>query len=159
MKAITWRSLIRGKVPEASFSFRVRYDFGGNEVTEMFGRILSARYGPSFLKGNGLDFEVENMKKEICFVAEDFAEQLYEGQHSNDGEIFQLPDRKKILVTQFVILYIKPLGSTGAIYCAWDLLPTSSVWRKRYASKFNWHDIVLHHFLPSRYLVCSTARQ
>lgn len=75
-----------------------RYDFGGEEVTEMLGKILSTRYGPSLAKGKDIDLELERIKKEACYVAQDFVDRLYGEQYLDIGHIHQLPDRKKINV-------------------------------------------------------------
>lgn len=67
----------------------------------MLGKLLASRYGPCFLKGNGYDDQVAEIKKSTCFIAENFAEVFDREQREEVVEEFQMMDGRKISVRPF----------------------------------------------------------
>ena len=67
----------------------------------MLGRTLAMRYGLGLTIGNGYDEDLEGIKRDYCFVSENFADQLYdEGQQQQNVRIdVRLVDGRRISVS------------------------------------------------------------
>lgn len=89
----------------------------------MLGRSLAMRYGPGLTIGNGYDEDLESIKRDYCFVSENFADQLYDEGQQNVRIDIKLVDGRRISVSPLKP-YFSPLQvKTRTVYSPGNLFP------------------------------------